>query len=257
MPLFNNFPYLNVQNLNLNWIISKIKGIDQTAEEVKELSVNLPEYAETASQAAAAATLAANNAQSAADTSAELIEQANRANVISQQTKDFVQETYNQVEAIKSDVVGLQTDCMNAQTTCTEAASTATSQAGLAAGYSQQANQDASRASTAAERAETAASTEGFTGRSGNISAGATADISILPGDYIITYKANDTDSSSGLIMLHVTSSYTADIRKLIAYTGSTGLTLTVDSSAHTLHIRSSYTQPVHWLLLGFNNGGQ
>ena len=240
MPLFNHFPYLDVQNLNLNWIISKIKGIDQTAEEVKELSVNLPEYAETASQAASAATLAANNAQSAAETSAELITQAERANVISQQTKDFVQETYNQVEAIKSDVIGMQTTCTNAQTACTAAQTACT---------------DAGRSETAAQRAETAASTEGFTGRSGDISAGSASEISIIPGDYIITYKVNDTESSSGLMMLHVTAAYTADIRKLITYTGSTGITLTVDSSAHTLRIRSTFTQAVHWLLLGFNNG--
>ena len=255
MPLFNHFPYLDVQNLNLNWIISKIKGIDQTAEEVKELSVNLPEYAETASQAASAATLAANNAQSAAETSAELITQAERANVISQQTKDFVQETYNQVEAIKSDVIGMQTTCTNAQTACTAAQTACTNAEQSASQSAQDASTDAGRSETAAQRAETAASTEGFTGRSGDISAGSASEISIIPGDYIITYKVNDTESSSGLMMLHVTAAYTADIRKLITYTGSTGITLTVDSSAHTLRIRSTFTQAVHWLLLGFNNG--
>lgn len=255
MPLFNHFPYLDVQNLNLNWIISKIKGIDQTAAQVEELSVNLPEYAETASQAASAATLAANNAQSAAETSAELITQAERANVISQQTKDFVQETYNQCEAIKSDVVGLQTECMDAQTACTAAQTACTNAEQNAAQSAQDASTDAGRSETAAQRAETAASTEGFTGRSGDISAGSASEIAILPGDYIITYKVNDTESSSGLMMLHVTAAYTADIRKLITYTGSTGITLTVDSSAHTLRIRSTFTQAVHWLLLGFNNG--
>lgn len=255
MPLFNNFPYLNVQNLNLNWIISKIKGIDQTAAKVEELSVNLPEYAETASHAASAATLAANNAQSAAETSAELITQAERANVISQQTKDFVQETYNQCEAIKSDVIGMQTTCTNAQTACTQAASEAAESANGAAIDANTASNSAVRSETAAQRAETAASTEGFTGRSGDISAGSASEISILPGDYIITYKVNDTESSSGLMMLHVTAAYTTDIRKLITYTGSTGITLTLDSSAHTLRIRSTFTQAVHWLLLGFNNG--
>lgn len=255
MPLFNNFPYLNVQNLNLNWIISKIKGIDQTAEEVKELSVNLPEYAETASQAASAATLAANNAQSAAETSAELITQAERANAISQQTKDFVQESYNDIEDIRAEIVTMQTACTAAQTACTQAASEASTSANGAAIDANTASNDALRAETAAQRAETAASTEGFTGRSGDIAAGSASDIAILPGDYIITYKANDTDSSSGLFMLHVTSAYTADIRKLITYTGSTGITLTVDSSLHTLRIRSTYTQAVHWLMLGFNNG--
>lgn len=255
MPLFNHFPYLDVQNLNLNWIISKIKGIDQTAAKVEELSVNLPEYAETASQAASAATLAANNAQSAAETSAELITQAERANVISQQTKDFVQETYNQCEAIKSDVVGMQTTCTDAQTACTAAQTACTNAEQSAAQSAQDASTNAGRSETAAQRAETAASTEGFTGRSGDIAAGSSSEISILPGDYIITYKVNDTDSSSGLMMLHVTAAYTADIRKLITYTGSTGITLTVDSSAHTLRIRSTFTQAVHWLLLGFNNG--
>ena len=255
MPLFNHFPYLNVQNLNLNWIISKIKGIDDTAAQVEELSVNLPEYAETASQAASAATLAANNAQSAAETSAELITQAERANAISQQTKDFCQETYNQCESIKSDVIGMQTTCTNAQTACTAAQTACTNAEQSAAQSAQDASTDAGRSETAAERAETAASTEGFTGRSGDIAAGSASEISILPGDYIITYKVNDTESSSGLMMLHVTAAYTADIRKLITYTGSTGITLTVDSSAHTLRIRSTFTQAVHWLLLGFNNG--
>lgn len=255
MPLFNHFPYLDVQNLNLNWIISKIKGIDQTAAQVEELSVNLPEYAETASQAASAATLAANNAQSAAETSAELIEQANRANVISEQNKNFCQEAYNNCMASQTRCVTAETNCSDAQTACTQAASEAAESANGAAIDANTASNSAVRSETAAQRAETAASTEGFTGRSGDIAAGSSSEISILPGDYIITYKVNDTESSSGLMMLHVTAAYTADIRKLITYTGSTGIALTVDSSAHTLRIRSTFTQAVHWLLLGFNNG--
>lgn len=255
MPLFNNFPYLNVQNLNLNWIISKIKGIDQTAEEVKELSVNLPEYAETASQAATAATTAANAADSAANSAVELLEQMNADADRAETAADNAEAFKNSAESYAGEAQAAASTARDAETGATQAAEEASESANGAAIDANTASNDALRAETAAQRAETAASTEGFTGRSGDIAAGASAEISILPGDYIITYKVNDTDSSSGLFMLHVTAAYTADIRKLITYTGSTGITLTVDSSLHTLKIRSTFTQAVHWLLLGFNNG--
>ena len=255
MPLFNHFPYLNVQNLNLNWIISKIKGIDETAETVEELSVNLPAYAETASQAAAAATTAANAADSAANSAVELLEQMNADADRAETAADNAESFKSSAESYAGEAQAAASTARDAETGATQAAAEASESANGAAIDANTASNDALRAETAAQRAETAASTEGFTGRSGDIASGSAADIAILPGDYIITYKANDTDSSSGLFMLHVTAAYMADIRKLITYTGSTGITLTVDSSLHTLRIRSTYTQAVHWLLLGFNNG--
>ena len=37
MPLFNNFPYTNFHEMNLDWVIKKVKEIDQISKTVNEL----------------------------------------------------------------------------------------------------------------------------------------------------------------------------------------------------------------------------
>ena len=37
MPLFNNFPYTNFHEMNLDWVIKKVKEIDQISKTVSEL----------------------------------------------------------------------------------------------------------------------------------------------------------------------------------------------------------------------------
>lgn len=38
MPLFNNFPYTNFHEMNLDWLIKKVKEIDQISKTVNELA---------------------------------------------------------------------------------------------------------------------------------------------------------------------------------------------------------------------------
>lgn len=72
MGLFEHFPYSNFHDLNLNWIIGKIKNIEQITADVAEQSAaavqSAADAAESAEQAAGSAEAAAGSAQEAADT---------------------------------------------------------------------------------------------------------------------------------------------------------------------------------------------
>lgn len=72
MGLFEHFPYSNFHDLNLNWIISKVKNIEEITANVAEQSAAAEQAAadaaESAESAAGSAEAAAGSAQEAADT---------------------------------------------------------------------------------------------------------------------------------------------------------------------------------------------
>ena len=62
MALFEHFPYVNIQNLNLNWII---KVLENAVAELKEIQTNWEGVRETANTAKTTADAAATKAENA------------------------------------------------------------------------------------------------------------------------------------------------------------------------------------------------
>lgn len=250
MPLFNNWPYTDLSKLNLDWIMKKIKYVEEAEADAQkvidaaaEIIPKVDQVNSDADRAEAAANAAAASATAAAGSAT--------------QAADSKTGAANAALAASASETAAASSADRASSARTDAENAATS----AEQYKQdaidaraQALQAATRSETAATRAENAASTTGFTGKSGSITANASADTSLPYGEYILVYKADDDQSSAGLFYLTVTSSGTLPIRKLVSYVGSTGLVLTMNSQ-NVLHILSTYSATVHWTLLGFNYG--
>ena len=86
MAFFDKFPYTNFQELNLDWIISKIRHIDVTKEETEALkdqaAASATAAAGSATAAAGSATAAAGSATAAAESAAAVEAALNRKYII-------------------------------------------------------------------------------------------------------------------------------------------------------------------------------
>ena len=250
MPLFNNWPYVDLSKLNLDWIMMKIKHVEEAEAdaarviEAAEQILPLVDQVDADADRAEAAAAAAEHSAEEADNSQELaLTYAGQA-----------QGSATRAAASEQNAAAAETNSYNNMQQTTQYLSDANAAAVTAGNASLAAAGSATSAEQAAVRAENAASTTGFTGRSGSITANAYADISVLHGEYILIYKADDDQSSAGILYLNVSSSGTLPIRKLVTYVGSSGVTLFMNT-ANVLRIMSTFNATVHWTLLGFNYG--
>ena len=94
MGLFEHFPYTNFHDLNLNWIIGKIKNVE-TAE------ANTAASAEAAAASAEASQLSAEAAQASAENAAASEESAEQSK---QDAAQIVLDTTNQISVLQSRV---------------------------------------------------------------------------------------------------------------------------------------------------------
>lgn len=275
MPLFNNWPYIDLSNLNLNWIISKIKHIDTVEQTVEELSVNLPEYTAAAQSAATAANTAAENAQ-AATTAAEAVRDqaqaaahdadlaAQEARVQADNARDKADEAQASADLATSKAADAGTAAIDASTYAQAASASAQAAAASdlsasnhdqsAYNYSQAAASSAQAADASAHRAETAASSEGFTGTGGKITPQTSATWNLLPGQYLFTYIVdNPNENQSGQFMISYDgSSYRY---RMLAYAGSS-IIISLIHNNNLLTIRNqSHEHNMNWFLLGYNTG--
>jgi uncharacterized phage infection (PIP) family protein YhgE len=152
---FFRFPYTNFDNINLDWILEKIQGLD--LESVTEAADQAEAAAQTATQAAQTATQAAQQAvttiETVADQAADAVETANAAAAAAGSVESIA-------EAAQNSAAAAQTAAATAQSTAQQAQSTAQqAQTGVAAATqaAQDATQAASNASTAAQQALTTA----------------------------------------------------------------------------------------------------
>ena len=94
MGLFEHWPYTNFHDLNLNWIISKIKDIDAGITRAEEAGETAASSAETAYGAAERASRAAESAASASEAAiaaaAPLSHAASLVNVLGAQMNEFI-----------------------------------------------------------------------------------------------------------------------------------------------------------------------
>ena len=87
MGLFEQWPYANFHDLNLNWIIQKVKNIATDTQTASDAAATATSAAETASSAAETATSAAESAAAAAE---PLSQAAELVNVLGAQMNEFI-----------------------------------------------------------------------------------------------------------------------------------------------------------------------
>ena len=100
--MFHNYPYTDAHELNLDWIIDKIKHIDDTmkeTEEFMEAAQAAQEGAETAQEAAETAQGKAEDAQEAAETAQGKAEDAQEA------AEDAAEQAVINAEAVVADTL--------------------------------------------------------------------------------------------------------------------------------------------------------
>lgn len=252
MPLFNNWPYINLSNLNLNWIISKIKTIEIAEQTVTELSQNLPEYAATAESAASAASAAAEAANSATEQAQTLASQVGA-------DADRAMNAADDAEVYKDAAAASNTAAQAAAAAAEQhaeearaAENAAYTSANGAAIDANTAGNKAQEAAAAALRAESAASSEGFTGTGGTVTAGAVADFLLGNGSYLLAYSCADESSSCGLFFVKKRASGTWTFRaKNLTYTGSS-LVIMISEVNGLLRVRNQSQADLDWLLVGY-----
>ena len=263
MPLFHNWPYVNLNDLNLNWIISKIKGIDETAETVKELSVNLPIYAESATNAANAANDAAASAQAATEQAQTLLENCQTA--ASQASVSAAAAAASQGAAAASKLSCDQSESEAARYAglAATAADNASSSNNTAAGYANAASASASQAAGSAAsaldyctRAENDASTEGFTGLSGTLYGNTSQIVNLPAGDYLVTWSTDAEGFARGQAYVRVigaTGSRGISINRNISLIGP--MYFQISASMGEVSIYNNFNEDCDWFIIGFNQG--
>lgn len=264
MPLFNNWPYINLSNLNLNWIISKITTIERVEKTVTDLSQNLPEYAATAESAANAASTAAEAANSATEQAQTLASQVSADADRAMNAADDA-EVYKDAAAASNTAAGTALTAAQAAAAAAEqhaeearaAENAAYTSANGAAIDANTAGNKAQEAAAAALRAESAASSEGFTGTGGTVTAGAVADFLLGNGSYLLAYSCADESSSCGLFFVKKRASGTWTFRsKNLTYTGSS-LVIMISEVNGLLRVRNQSQADLEWMLVGYTTDPQ
>lgn len=234
MPLFNNWPYVDLSKLNLDWIMKKIKHVEEaeaTAQEVLEAAATIipaiDQIHDDADRAEAAATAAAASATDAAGavTSCGISEQ-NAANS-AQSALGYATQAINARDAARD----AQTAAEAAQAAAAGSASDADSSADAAAS-------SAATALNAATRAESAASTTGFRAYAGVIAVGVTKTLTLPDGAYLVSATGEDGANSS---CIYFTAKNTTMLySRNLLYNGNGDTMLTLGSTETTLTIRNN-----------------
>lgn len=238
MPLFNFWPDVDLSKLNLDWIISKIKNVEQAeaqAQEVLDAAAEiLPvvdqihEDAQTASGSAASAAIseqnAANSAQSALGSATRAVE-----------AKEDAEQSASAAAASAEEA--------------SQSAGTASSASNNANNYNNAAYENAQRAETYALRAETAGSTAGIHAYQGMLAVNETITLGVPDGTYLLSFFANDAANSSAQVLINLNTG--AMQRRTITYngSGSTGLLFNVITGG--MSIRSQLTGDCYYMLTG------
>ena len=116
MPLFENlFPYTNLHNLNLDWIIEMIEGIDP--EVVRELQELTPEFIEQINNKVNEAQIAATSAQTS----------ASEANAAKENAATSAAEAATNATAANADAVRAENAANNAESSAVTAVANALS----------------------------------------------------------------------------------------------------------------------------------
>lgn len=210
MGLFDQFPYSNLHELNLDWVIAKLKDVDKaqmTAQEATDLLNQVSGKADDAEAAAAAAALdaanahddagAANNEYLLAKAASEAAEgYRDDALGYKNDAKASADAAYLDADAAHQDANDAHNDALAAHQDATDAHNDALAAAGSAAAALADAN-----------RAQAYGASTGVASLAGTITAQSSNDVSLNDGTYVIIYFGTDAQSSRGMNMFTLHSS--------------------------------------------------
>lgn len=252
MGLFDQFPYSNLHELNLDWIISKLKDVDKaqmTAAEATDLLNQVSGKADDAEAAAAAAALDAaaahSDAQNAHDDAAAAHSDAADAAFYKQGSYDasILSKGYrDDAQTASGNADNQALAAYNSKQDAQQAAADA-----LAAKIAAQ--NAASDAHSDANRAQAYGASTGVASLAGTITAQSGDDVSLNDGTYVIIYFGTDAQSSRGMNMFTLHSS-TLAARNLIQ-SGANVIMST--NGANVLHIVNFMGDgDMKYLILGY-----
>ena len=246
MPLFDNWPYVDLSKLNLDWIMLKIKHVEQAeadAQEVIDAAAQIIPQIDNINAAAARAEEAAADAEHSKDEAFNYEEAA----------LNHVAEARGAENRAKAAQLAAETAANNAELAKDQSETNraeASASASTALDSADQARTSAAAATQAALRAEAAAGTTGFTGHMGSIAQQGSVDIPIHQGSYLVIYKVDDDQLSSGIFYVIINSAGTATTRKLMTYTGGSANAV-VSTSNGNLRILNTSAATLHYTVLG------
>lgn len=254
MGLYNNNPYSNLHELNLDWVISKLKDVDK-AQAAAEDVVALVDRAEAA---AAAAELSEQHASTSEDNADAYADAANDAKVLAVAAKDLALQ-------YKDDCYGFQTQCdtaaYNAMGSASDAhddavaaaasASDAHDDAVAAAGSASDAHTDAVAAAADADRAQLYGASTGVMCFNGEVSAQSAMDVAAGYGTYAFIYFCDNTANSSGIhIIRHKSGNFKN--RNLLT-NGGAALPVSLTQVGTSVHVYAGIADgTMYFILIGY-----
>lgn len=252
MGLFDQFPYSNLHELNLDWVIAKLKDVDKaqmTAQEATDLLNQVSGKADDAEAAALAAASDASNAHTDALHAKSYADSADAANVSALQAESDANDSALLAKGYRD--------------TALTASGNADNQALAAYNYKVEAGQSAADAYAAkvdaeaaaadaladANRAQAYGASTGVASLAGTITAQSGDDVSLNDGTYVIIYLGTDAQSSRGMNMFKLHSS-TLVSRNLI----QSGANIIMSTNgANVLHIVNFMGDgDMKYLILGY-----
>ena len=252
MPLFDNFPYSNLHELNLDWVIAKLKDVDKAQMTAEEATTLLNQVSGKADEAAASALAAASDASDAhtdALHAKSYADSADAANVSALQAKSDANDSVLLAKGYRDSALTASGNADNQAL----AAYNYKVEAGQSASDAYAAKVDAEAAASAANadanRAQAYGASTGVASLAGTITAQSGDDVSLNDGTYVIIYFGTDAQSSRGMNMFTLHSS-TLVSRNLIQ-SGANVIMST--NGANVLHIVNFMGDgDMKYLILGY-----
>ena len=254
MGLYNNNPYSNLHELNLDWIISKLKDVDK-AQTAAEAVVDLVDRAEAA---AAAAALSEEHASTAEDNAGDYADAANDAKVLAVAAKDLAVQYKDdcagfreQCDLAAYNAIGSANDAHDDALAAAASASDAHDDAVAAAGSASDAHNDAVAAAADADRAQLYGASTGVMCFNGEVSAQSAIDVAVGYGTYIVVYFCDNTANSSGMHMIRHKSGNFKN-RNLLT-NGGAPMPISLTQSGTSVHVYAGIADgTMYFVILGY-----
>lgn len=251
MGLYNNNVYADLHNLNLDWVIDKLKDVNKAQAAAEEVVV----LVDRAEDAADRAETAEGHAQTYAANAYSSYEQASTCEDNADAYADAALAAKDAAVQAKDDAVAAKNLAVQAKDDAQAAAANAQSDAGDAYLYADAAHQDANSAhldaqaaSADADRAQLYGASTGVMCFNAEVSAQSSTNIAAGYGTYVLIYFADNTANSSGInIVRHKNGNFKN--RNLII-NGGAPVPAAITQSGSDIHVNASIADGTLYILM-------
>lgn len=254
MGLFQNNPYSNLHELNLDWVISKLKDVDKAQTAAQDV-VALVDRAELA------AGNAENSAESAATDAASAHDDAVTSSAAVTTTGGNVNTCNLAVQKCleyKNDAYSYAGDAGNSADLAQQSANNANNYKNAASGYADSASDSADAAADSAadaaadaDRAQLYGASTGVMCFNADVSAQSAVDIPAGYGTYAFIYFCDNTANSSGLHMIRHKSGNFKN-RNLLT-NGGAAMPVSLTQSGTDVHVYAGIADgTMYFILIGY-----